>query len=84
MKNDLQMTENVEAIVNVQAIIEAYKNKTLKWTPRLVTYWADGIRLCMPRPFAWDEFELIRDESGGCHEDAWVEPVEWNSGLLGW
>ncbi|KAJ5740988.1 hypothetical protein N7493_000860 [Penicillium malachiteum] len=59
-------------LVNVQAILAAYRSKALDWTDGLVTYWSGGQQLCQPRPFSWDEFEAIND---ACNrpESFWVE-----------
>lgn len=59
---------------NVKALLKAYRQKQLGWSPGLVTYWSNGERLCQPRPFNWDEFETISDKHNG-HEGFWVEGV---------
>ncbi|KAJ5711115.1 hypothetical protein N7488_005271 [Penicillium malachiteum] len=56
---------------NVNAIITAYRNKTLDATG-LVTYWSQGKQLCQPRIFDWDEFEAINDACNGS-QGFWVE-----------
>lgn len=61
-------------IDNIQAILKAYRSKSLSWTEGLVTYWAKGKKLCEPRPFDWDEFEAINSANGG-HKSFWVEGV---------
>lgn len=61
-------------IPNIQAILQAYRSKSLTWTDGLVTYWAKGKKLCEPRPFDWDEFEAINSANGG-HKSFWVEGV---------
>lgn len=59
---------------NVKALLKAYRQKKLGWTPGLVTYWSNGEQLCQPRPFNWDEFETISDKHNG-REGFWVEGV---------
>ncbi|KAJ5087444.1 hypothetical protein N7456_011060 [Penicillium angulare] len=59
-------------LVNVQAILAAYRSKTLDWTPGLVTYWSEGQQLSQPRPFSWDEFEAINDACNRS-ESFWLE-----------
>ncbi|KAJ5726125.1 uncharacterized protein N7483_007482 [Penicillium malachiteum] len=56
---------------NVDAILAAYRNKSLDWTG-LVTYWSEGKQLCQPRLFDWDEFEAINDTYNGS-KSFWVE-----------
>ncbi|KAJ5738603.1 hypothetical protein N7493_001758 [Penicillium malachiteum] len=56
---------------NINAILAAYRNKTLDWTG-LVTYWSQGKQLCQPRIFDWDEFEAINDAYNGS-QGFWVE-----------
>lgn len=64
-------TANLE---NVNAVIKAYKCGHLDWIPHLVTYWAKGKQLCQPRPFNWNEYELIHDNNDG-YTAFWVESV---------
>ena len=82
LKQSFKRSLDHEAIVNVRAVVLAYRTRTLKWNPSLVTYWVNGKRLCMPRPFDWDEFELIGEECEGGTEDVWVEAIGWNSSLF--
>lgn len=66
---------------NVNALIEAYQNGTLRSWPRLVTYWSRGRQLSQPRPFDWDEFEAINYDHNG-EEGFWVEGVRCHHHLL--
>ncbi|KAJ5691537.1 hypothetical protein N7488_012272 [Penicillium malachiteum] len=68
----LQEKGNTSQLVNVQAILAAYRSKALDWTAGLVTYWSGGQQLCQPRPFSWDEFEVINDACNRS-ESFWVE-----------
>ncbi|KAJ6122913.1 hypothetical protein N7512_005378 [Penicillium capsulatum] len=57
---------------NVRAVLEAYRSGDLAWYPNLVTYWSEGKQLCKPRPFDWDEFEVINASVQG-HRSFWTE-----------
>jgi hypothetical protein len=54
-----------EQLPNIRAILQAYRTKKLAWHPNLVTYWSYGQQLCEPRPFDWDEFEVLNQSHGG-------------------
>ncbi|KAJ5613825.1 hypothetical protein N7528_007479 [Penicillium herquei] len=73
IKDALERKEggSTNQLPNVNAIIAAYRNKTLDWTG-LVTYWSQGTQLCQPRIFDWDEFEAINDACNGS-QGFWVE-----------
>ncbi|KAJ5698578.1 hypothetical protein N7462_000583 [Penicillium macrosclerotiorum] len=58
---------------NIQAIMRAYRSHRLEWNG-LITYWSNGIQLCEPRPFDWDEFEAINLKHEG-HKGFWTEGI---------
>jgi hypothetical protein len=60
-----QDEDSTEQRRNIRAILQAYRSKKLVWYPKLVTYWPNGQQLCEPRPFDWDEFEVINHAHGG-------------------
>jgi hypothetical protein len=66
--------DQFELADNVKSIIEAYRSGQLKWNPHLVTYWAKGVQLCQPRPFRWNECDLINAQREG-QKGFWVEGV---------
>ncbi|CAG7921869.1 unnamed protein product [Penicillium olsonii] len=63
-------------LLNINAILEAYRSKKLDWNDGLVTYWAKGVQICQPRNFDWDEFEIINSKYN--HKGAF-----WTEGLDG-
>ncbi|KAJ5288948.1 hypothetical protein N7478_001978 [Penicillium angulare] len=75
IRNLLNKKSDADDRENVEAVIKAYKEQTLKWHPHLVTYWANGEQICKPRPFDWDEFDLIHDHYNG-HIAFWIEPMD--------
>jgi hypothetical protein len=58
-------------ILNVKALLEAYRSCTLDWNEGLVTYWSYGEQLCQPQPFDWDEFHEINRRHQG-HQGFWA------------
>lgn len=66
--------DSYEQLSNVRAVIEAYRSGQLGWNPGLITYWSNGVQLCQPRPFDWDEFEAINAKYKG-HNNFFTEPV---------
>ncbi|CAI7592192.1 unnamed protein product [Penicillium glandicola] len=64
--------DKYELVGNVTNIMAAYRSGQLKWLPGLVTYWSNGVQLCQPRPFRWNEFDHINAENQG-HTGFWVE-----------
>ncbi|KAJ5093748.1 hypothetical protein N7456_009609 [Penicillium angulare] len=60
-------------LLNVRAIIEAYRNRTIQING-LVTYWSRGVQISQPRPFDWDEFLSINSHHEGS-TSFWVEGV---------
>ncbi|KAJ6013967.1 hypothetical protein N7540_008558 [Penicillium herquei] len=64
-----------EQLVNVKALIKAYKSKALALTPGLVTYWWKGVQHSQPRPLKWEEFFALWRESGS-GKSFWVEGVD--------
>lgn len=63
-------------IQNIDAIMETYRSRKLKWTPQLVTFWSKGKQLSKPRPFDWDELEAIKKELA-TRGSFWVEGVRF-------
>lgn len=75
IENDLQTRgDEFKQLVNVKALLQAYRSHTLDWIDGLVTYWSRGKQLCEPRPLYWAEFEAINREHKG-YESFWVEGV---------
>jgi hypothetical protein len=66
-----------QQLENLKALMKAYKDKSLDWTPGLVTYWSKGFKLCEPRPWEDEEFMHINVKHKG-HTGFWVEGV-WRS-----
>lgn len=63
MKKDLNSTRGpLKQVRNINAILEAYRSKKLIWAPGSVTYWSNGVQICEPRAFDWDEFETINSK----------------------
>ncbi|KAJ5770486.1 uncharacterized protein N7511_002537, partial [Penicillium nucicola] len=61
-----------EQIKNVTAIMAAYRAQELRWNPRLVTYWSQGVQLCKPRPYGTNKYLYINGKFQG-HTGFWVE-----------
>ena len=74
LEHILSENDQYEVVGNVTNIMAAYRSGKLSWNPGLVTYWSKGVQLCQPRPFRWDEFNLINAEHQG-HKGFWVEAV---------
>jgi hypothetical protein len=75
MKKDLERgTDENKQIPNIKAILKAYRTLQLDWNSGLVTYWSNGVQICQPRPFDWDEFEAINLVYNG-KEGFWTEGV---------
>ncbi|KAJ5153665.1 uncharacterized protein N7500_009104 [Penicillium coprophilum] len=68
--------DEYESAANVAGLIEAYESGKLKYNRGLVTYWSHGVQLCEPRPFRWDECDLISAEHDG-QKGFWVEGVKY-------
>ncbi|OQE36736.1 hypothetical protein PENCOP_c011G05020 [Penicillium coprophilum] len=64
--------DEYESAANVAGLIEAYQSGKLKCNAGLVTYWSHGVQLCEPRPFRWDECDLLSAEHDG-QKGFWVE-----------
>lgn len=63
MKKDLEIVRGPPSQVpNINAIVKAYRSRKLTWTPGSITYWSNGVQICEPRAFDWDEFETINAE----------------------
>ncbi|KAJ5732019.1 hypothetical protein N7493_003500 [Penicillium malachiteum] len=73
--------DEYEQLVNVKALIKAYKSKTLEFTPGLVTYWWGGVQRSQPRPHKWDEYFALWRESGSGNS-FWVEGLFDDVGVL--
>ncbi|KAJ5221197.1 uncharacterized protein N7469_010084, partial [Penicillium citrinum] len=74
IRRQIQNADKSEQLPNVKAILQAYLDEKLQWNPGLVTYWSRGVKLCEPRPFRWDEFEVINAAHGG-HKSFWTEGI---------
>lgn len=70
----LSENDQYEVVGNVTNIIAAYRLGQLRWNPGLGTYQSKGVQLCQPRPFRWDEINLIDAKHQG-HKGFWVEGV---------
>lgn len=71
---ELRSVDRFNQLPNVQALLRAYREGRLNWNVGLVTYWSNGVQLCEPRPFYWDEFEVLNDHYAG-HTGFWMEGV---------
>jgi hypothetical protein len=74
IQKDLKKSDKTHQLPNLQAILQAYLDGKLHWTPGLITYWSNGVKLCEPRPFNWDEFEAI-NAAHGRGGSFWTEGV---------
>ena len=74
LEHILSENDQYEVVGNVSNIMTSYRSCQLRLNPGLVTYWSKGVQLCQPRPFRWDEFNLINSEHQG-HKGFWVEAV---------
>ncbi|CAI7590126.1 unnamed protein product [Penicillium viridicatum] len=72
----LQSSDNFNQLPNVIALLQAYRGGLLHWNIGLVTYWFEGVQLCEPRPFNWDEFEVLNAHHSG-------KRGFWMEGLVG-
>ncbi|KAJ5602426.1 hypothetical protein N7537_005382 [Penicillium hordei] len=72
----LQSSDNFNQLPNVLALLQAYRGGLLHWNIGLVTYWFEGVQLCEPRPFSWDEFEVLNAHHSG-------KRGFWMEGLVG-
>lgn len=82
-KTELVKLGDHASVKNVEAVIEAYTSKSLKWHPHLVTYWLKGKQMCHPRPFDFDELDLIYKGLGDI-QGLWTESVCLFPRLLSW
>ncbi|CAI7601149.1 unnamed protein product [Penicillium glandicola] len=73
---ELQSSDNFNQLPNVRALLQAYRGGILHWNSGLVTYWFEGVQLCEPRPFSWDEFEVLNAHHSG-------KTGFWMEGLVG-
>ncbi|KAJ5365932.1 hypothetical protein N7517_008818 [Penicillium concentricum] len=76
MEVELQSLDDFNQLPNVRALLKAYRGGTLHWNQEMVTYWSKGVQLCEPRPFNWDEFEVLNAHHSG-------RTGFWMEGLLG-
>lgn len=74
MEIELQGSDNFNQLPNVLALLQAYRGGMLDWNIGLVTYWFEGVQLCEPRPFSWDEFEVLNAHHSG-KTGFWMEGV---------
>ena len=72
--------DEYKQLVNVKALLRAYRSHQLDWNNGLVTYWSRGEQLCQPRPLHWAEFEALNRKHEGS-ESFWVEGVSGTLGL---
>lgn len=76
---ELQQSDPYDQLLNVQALLSAYREKRLNWNEGLVTYWFLGEKLCEPRPFKWDECEILSAQhvvrKGNWMAGFWMEGV---------
>ncbi|KAJ5416575.1 uncharacterized protein N7487_000125 [Penicillium crustosum] len=70
----LQSSDKFNQLPNVIALLQAYRGGLLHWNIGLVTYWFEGVQLCEPRPFSWDEFEMLNTHHSG-KRGFWMEGV---------
>ncbi|KAJ5719686.1 hypothetical protein N7493_007264 [Penicillium malachiteum] len=64
-----------ESLSNVRAIIKAYREHKLEWTPGKVTYWSHGRRITEePEVFDFEDFEVLNRAFEG-YKGFWVEGV---------
>ncbi|KAJ5827334.1 hypothetical protein N7447_004097 [Penicillium robsamsonii] len=76
MKTDIAKTaDEYEQLLNVDALLTAYKSEELEWHAGLVTYWSRGVQICQPTRFDWDEFEAINLHLHG-GKGLWMEGVK--------
>lgn len=62
-------------IPNIDAILNAYREKKLTWIHGAVTYWSKGEKICDgPKPFDWKEFDSYNARHEG-YRSFWVEGV---------
>ncbi|KAJ5795268.1 hypothetical protein N7457_001867 [Penicillium paradoxum] len=73
---ELRSEDRFDQLANVQALLQAYRQGRLNWNQGLVTYWSRGVQLCKPRPFSWDEFEVLNKHHSG-------RTGFWMEGLVG-
>ncbi|OQD94474.1 hypothetical protein PENVUL_c140G05631 [Penicillium vulpinum] len=76
MEVELQSSDRFNQLHNVRALLQAYRGGMLHWNEGLVTYWFVGVQLCEPRPFNWDEFEVLNAHHSG-------KTGFWMEGLVG-
>jgi hypothetical protein len=76
MRTDLKNSgDSSKQLQNIKALLSAYRSGRLDWNPGLVTYWSNGVQICQPRLFEWDEFELVNSEHEGNKGGFWTEGV---------
>ncbi|CAI7599441.1 unnamed protein product [Penicillium discolor] len=68
----LQSSDKFNQLPNVIALLQAYRGGLLHWNIGLVTYWFEGVQLCEPRQFSWDEFEVLNAHHSG-KRGFWME-----------
>ncbi|KAJ5088574.1 hypothetical protein N7456_012190 [Penicillium angulare] len=73
LRKGLRRSDPNKQLSNVKAILAAYRTKSLEWTG-LVTYWSKGVQLSQPRPFDWDEHDVINMHHKA-DKSFWVEGV---------
>ncbi|KAJ5701435.1 hypothetical protein N7488_008983 [Penicillium malachiteum] len=73
----IKQKDPYESLSNVRAIIKAYREHKLEWTPGKVTFWSHGIRITEePEVFDFEDFESLNRAFEG-YKGFWVEGVEY-------
>ncbi|KAJ5165598.1 uncharacterized protein N7500_007428 [Penicillium coprophilum] len=76
MEHELESSDDFNQLPNVRALLRAYRGGMLHWNQKLVSYWSKGVQLCQPRPFNWDEIEVLNAHHSG-------RTGFWMEGLVG-
>jgi len=61
-------------LVNVEAILAAYKAGKLEWNDN-ATYWCQGKMIAGPSPFSFEDFGKLNTEENRGDGGFWVEGV---------
>ena len=80
LKRIFRHLEGIDAthpqLVNILAVMKAYRSG-MKIQEGMVTYWADGLKLCEPRPLNWEEFIEFGTKYGADQQKLWLEEVSY-------
>lgn len=66
--------DKYRSIQNIDAVIKAYRDKSLGWKEEHVSYWSNGSRVSDLEPFDWERFRNQSDAHGS-DTGFWVERV---------